>query len=131
MHTCKKAPKGIYPGEGFESLGIKGKTRYRATGEYRAPKRGEYYLSGAVITAYIAPNDLSTEYWIAEPVNTVPQIPHAFLNLIIAVTSKGGIRGNPYCDSDVKAALKALAEIRGMNDYLDAASGITYTGEKQ
>jgi hypothetical protein len=35
------------------------------TGEKRAPKAGEWYLSGAVITAYRAPNDLSIPYHIA------------------------------------------------------------------
>ena len=35
------------------------------TGEKRAPKKGEWYLSGAIIAAYRAPNDLLTEYHIA------------------------------------------------------------------
>lgn len=35
------------------------------SGEYREPKKGEWYLSGAVVTAYKAPNDLSTKYFIA------------------------------------------------------------------
>jgi len=34
------------------------------TNEFRAPKKGEYYLSGAVPFAYKAPNDLSTKYRI-------------------------------------------------------------------
>ena len=41
---------------------------YRATGEFRPPKKAEFYLSGAVVHAYRAPNDLSTAYWIAVPV---------------------------------------------------------------
>lgn len=32
----------------------------------RCPRAGEYYLSGAVITAYRAYNDLNTEFYIAE-----------------------------------------------------------------
>lgn len=36
------------------------------TGERRAPKAGEWYLSGAVIEAYQAPNDLSQEFHIAK-----------------------------------------------------------------
>lgn len=55
--------------------------RARATGEFRAPKKGEWYLSGAIITAYQAPNDLSTSYHIAEivlverkPVEVVQQV---------------------------------------------------------
>jgi len=42
----------------------------RWTGEKRCPKAGEWYLSGARIAAYRAPNDLSTEYHIAELVLT-------------------------------------------------------------
>ncbi len=34
------------------------------TGEKRAPKKGEWYLSGAIPEAYRAPNDLSTAYHI-------------------------------------------------------------------
>lgn len=35
------------------------------TGEKRAPRAGEWYLSGAIIEAYRAPNDLPTAYHIA------------------------------------------------------------------
>ncbi len=34
------------------------------TREFRAPKAGEYYLSGASPAAYRAPNDLTTAYRI-------------------------------------------------------------------
>lgn len=36
----------------------------------RCPKQGEWYLSGAIIEAYRAPNDLSTPYPIALLVRT-------------------------------------------------------------
>ena len=36
------------------------------TGEFRSPKKGEWYLSGAIPTAYKAPNDLSTEFRICK-----------------------------------------------------------------
>lgn len=36
------------------------------TGEKRAPKAGEWYLSGAIIEAYQAKNDLTTPYHIAK-----------------------------------------------------------------
>lgn len=36
------------------------------TGEKRAPRRGEWYLSGAVVEGYRAPKDLSTPYHIAK-----------------------------------------------------------------
>lgn len=35
------------------------------TGDHRPPLKGEWYLSGSVIEAYRAPNDLSTPYPIA------------------------------------------------------------------
>ncbi len=38
---------------------------YRVTA-YREPKKGEYYLSGAIVAAYEAPNDLSFKYNIVE-----------------------------------------------------------------
>jgi hypothetical protein len=41
---------------------------YRWTGERRPPRKGEWYLSGAVIEAYQASNDLDSPYHIAEPV---------------------------------------------------------------
>ncbi len=34
--------------------------------EFRCPKKGEYYLSGALVTGYLAPNDLSTEFLVVE-----------------------------------------------------------------
>lgn len=40
---------------------------YRKVG-YRAPKKGEFYLSGAIVEAWQAPNDLSTPYHIVEKV---------------------------------------------------------------
>lgn len=40
--------------------------KFRWDGEpMRTPKKGEYFLSGAIPVAYYAPNDLTTEYWIA------------------------------------------------------------------
>jgi len=38
----------------------------RCTGAYRRPVKGEWYLSGALVAAYKAPNDLSHEYPIAD-----------------------------------------------------------------
>lgn len=43
------------------------------TGEFRTPKKGERYISGAIPVAYLAPNDLRTEYHIAEPLDTEPE----------------------------------------------------------
>lgn len=35
--------------------------------DFRPPKKGEYYLSGAIIAAYMAPNDLLASYIIVRP----------------------------------------------------------------
>ncbi len=35
--------------------------------EWDCPKKGEYYLSGAEVAAWRAPNDLSTFFWIVAP----------------------------------------------------------------
>lgn len=64
----RKAPQGTFPGEGLTGF----KFKYEATGEFRAPKKGEYYLSGAEIVAYRAPNDFTQEYWIAAPAKPRP-----------------------------------------------------------
>ena len=44
--------------DGNQGIFIRGKT----TGEFRKPKKGEWYLSGAIPEAYCAPGDLSCEY---------------------------------------------------------------------
>lgn len=44
------------------------------TGEKRRPKKGEWYLSGAVVEAYRAPNDLPTEFHIAKLVLVEEQL---------------------------------------------------------
>lgn len=36
-------------------------------GEFRPPRKGEWFLSGAIVGAYLAPNDLSNPYYIAMP----------------------------------------------------------------
>lgn len=61
-----QAPQGVF--RTGESEYFKGTVRFVATGEFRAPRKGEWYLSGAIIEAYRAPNDLSTLYWIARTV---------------------------------------------------------------
>ena len=47
-------------------------------GEFRCPKKGEWYLSGAMVEAYRAPNDLWTGYHIAKlvrvKINTIIEI---------------------------------------------------------
>ena len=40
------------------------KAQFILTGEQRAPKRGEYFLSGAIPEAYLALADMEQEYYI-------------------------------------------------------------------
>lgn len=40
------------------------------TGEFRTPKAGEWFISGAIPEAYYAQNDLTTAYQIAKLVRT-------------------------------------------------------------
>lgn len=50
------------------TLGTHTTLRARWTGEKRAPRAGEWYLSGAIVEAWYASNDLTQEFHIAEAV---------------------------------------------------------------
>jgi hypothetical protein len=63
--------RGLFSGEIRHWLGVREFIKFRATGEKRSPLKGEYYLSGAVVTAYRAPSDMSGDWWIAEAVLVV------------------------------------------------------------
>ena len=41
-------------------------TAVQLTGEFRTPKRGEYFISGAIPTGYLALNDLNRGYYIGK-----------------------------------------------------------------
>jgi|tagenome__1003787_1003787.scaffolds.fasta_scaffold20914069_2 hypothetical protein len=59
---------GLYPiaaGERLPAGMTPSTTKARATGERRPPKRGEWYLSGAIIEAHRAPNDYTMPFMIA------------------------------------------------------------------
>ena len=62
---CK--PQGVYPGG--DPYVLKKRGSFIATGEFRPPKAGEWYLSGAIIEAYKARADFTTACWIARPLN--------------------------------------------------------------
>lgn len=51
---------------------LEGRINYhaRATGEFRPPRKGEWYLSGAIVEAYQARADLTTSFHIAKVVKT-------------------------------------------------------------
>lgn len=44
------------------------------TGEFRPPRKGEYFLSGAIVMAYRAPYDLKRPYHIAKLVRVISQL---------------------------------------------------------
>ena len=41
----------------------------KKTGEYRQPRNGEWYLSGAIPECYLATDDLDYPYWIIKIVH--------------------------------------------------------------
>jgi hypothetical protein len=67
--TCKREgyalPGRTYP-SGEARLRVQN-IRFRRTGEFRTPKKGEWYLSGAIPAAYEAHADFDTEYYIVTP----------------------------------------------------------------
>jgi hypothetical protein len=42
--------------------------RIQSTGEYRAPRAGEWFISGDPAEGYYAPNDLTMKYYIGRRV---------------------------------------------------------------
>ncbi len=75
MTPPQRLTDGIFPAADLQTLKRLGldvrSTAFQATGEYRNPQKGEWYLSGSIIEAYRAPNGLSSAYWIAKPVKLV------------------------------------------------------------
>ena len=72
------------PAIGYAPIhGEHGRTAYRWNGQpARAPKAGEFFISGALPVAYRANADLSTAYFIAVPVDPLEAV-------------RGHIRRNP------------------------------------
>jgi hypothetical protein len=59
---------GLYPiaeGETLPTGMARSATMARWSGEVRCPRKGEWFLSGAIVEAYRAPNDLTMGYHIA------------------------------------------------------------------
>lgn len=54
----------------FELLGM---CFYEKIGK-RMPRKGEYYLSGAIVQAYRAPNALTFEYQIVRPTHAAERV---------------------------------------------------------
>jgi hypothetical protein len=55
-----RIPLADRPSDIFNQQDFRGKL----TGEFRPPKKGEWYLSGAIPEGYRAPNDLTTSFHI-------------------------------------------------------------------
>ncbi len=49
------------------SLGLSNGLAFYDVLGYREPRAGEFYLSGARVAAYKAPNDFSTKYLVVKP----------------------------------------------------------------
>lgn len=60
-----------YPGV---DRGIRGK-RFVRTGEFRAPRKGEFFLSGSIPEVYVAPTDeITTQYQIMRMVGSADDL---------------------------------------------------------
>jgi hypothetical protein len=73
MSTAHK-PAQMRPAIGYQT--VNGGTEETASMQFkwdgqpaRPPRRGEYYLSGAIPEAWDAPNDLSTPFFICQRVS--------------------------------------------------------------
>lgn len=57
----------------FERIG----RRWARVIGYRPPRKGEYFLGGAVVEAHLAYNDQPSPAWVAEPIpDPIPQPVH-------------------------------------------------------
>ena len=67
VHWQDLARSGIPKRLGIKITGVQYKEiKATSRGEFRPPKKGEWYLSGAIPEAYVARNDLSTPYHIVQ-----------------------------------------------------------------
>lgn len=71
------------------SLRVRSRLRARWTGLVRPPRKGEWYLSGALVEAYHAPNDLTATYPIAELVEVEPVPQTIRVVRVVPCTSEG------------------------------------------
>jgi hypothetical protein len=68
MAKHRVPPRGIFPIADEYRKGAPS-AWFVATGEFRPPNKREYYLSGAIVAAYLSPCTLDTSMWIAKPVD--------------------------------------------------------------
>lgn len=69
--------EGLNGGSGMFAITEKNK-RWARVIAFRPPLEGEYYLSGAVVEAFKARNDMTSSYWIVEPIQPKPVILHEY-----------------------------------------------------
>ena len=75
--------------------------------EYRCPKKGEFYVSGAIPEAYRARNDLPSPYWIVRPTHRAERVTTFRKGTPLTMTIA------PAPDAARVAALVDAAEARG------------------
>ncbi len=68
LHYDDRKILGLMVKEGMRSdfIGPNKRVAGIATGEFRPPKKGEWYLSGGPVNVWRAPNDLTTPFYIAK-----------------------------------------------------------------
>lgn len=94
--TVKYYPLGEHaPGY---ALNEQGDLRVTPTGEMRPPRKGEWYLSGAIVAGYIAPNDYSDRmpYYIARicKVRLVTTVTEVVLDARNGAPGRGRVQGS-------------------------------------
>ena len=58
----------------FEGLAGPGGECYYDIIEFRSPKKGEWYLSGAIVEGYKAFDDLTVIFWVVKPTHYAKQV---------------------------------------------------------
>ena len=77
----------MYPVVDHLPYSVRRDVRAIRTGEFRCPKKGEWYVSGAVPEAYMAPNDLSMEFHIAKLVKVKTTVIVGVLSLLLMLAT--------------------------------------------
>lgn len=57
----------LYPIAEYEGKATNGSRYVRTTGEFRPPRKGEWFVSGAIVEGYLAVSDMSKPQHIAIP----------------------------------------------------------------
>jgi hypothetical protein len=67
---------------------LKKKIKGIATNEFREPKKGEWYLSGAPVECYQAPNDLTMKFRIAKLVVVTTRVEETIAELDVETAKR-------------------------------------------